>query len=188
MSEDNEGLWTLEKGCEYLGVGYAFGWREAQAGRMPGAFMLGGTEDPDTGRIKRGKWMIVPEVMKSWVKEKAELSLQGARLKMVNQELMKDWFSSKVAMATQIMEHDILHHQKDTGQIKCDRCGQYSSEYSVVDNDDIETLHLGGDTLLCFDCFNPETAIRVDNGMTVAEYKELKGEVEDVYIDDGKPF
>jgi len=87
MSEDNEGLWTLEKGCEYLGVGYAFGWREAQAGRMPGAFMLGGTEDPDTGRIKRGKWMIVPEVIRNWAKERAEFSLQGARLKMVKTEL-----------------------------------------------------------------------------------------------------
>ena len=87
MTEGNDGLWTLEKGCEYLGVGYAFGWREAQAGRMPGAFMLGGTEDPITGRVKRGKWMIVPEVMKDWVKEKAEFSLHGARLKMVQEEL-----------------------------------------------------------------------------------------------------
>ena len=174
MTEDNDRLWTLEKGCEYLGVGYAFGWREAQAGRMPGAFMLGGTEDPDTGRIKRGKWMIVPEVMKNWVKEMAEFSLQGARLKMVNQEL-------KVAMATQIMEHDILHHQKDTGQIKCDRCGQYSSEYNVIDT-------FEGDVLLCFDCFTPERAKETATGMTLAEYKEMKGEVNDVPIDDGKPF
>mgnify|MGYP003141418275 CR=1 FL=1 len=58
----------LQWAADRLGISHGLAWRLANNGELPGAIMIGGIKNPETGKRKYGRWIVNPEIVEAFLK------------------------------------------------------------------------------------------------------------------------